>query len=820
MKNIHSICLAFVLLLLSQGSLASHVLGGELTYKCLGGGLYEFNLRLYRDCNGVVWNETNQLIQHNVPGLPAISMTRLPGDSGVFDVSPGCPGSTVNCGGSPTNGSGPAGAVGVQVYRGYLNMSTAPAPPAVGYVFTMNSIQINVRNNNNNMSPQGSGMTLRVIMYPYVHPSTGRALTPAQMCDNAPSFSEPPLALQTLNPLDTVTFSNFATDVDQDSISFHMDLPWRGVFTPLNFNGGFSLTHPWPGIIPVSLGPPTGNVAIHPAGGVITFSPTTQGNWLACIRVDAWRCGQRIASSFRDIQIRVVPAQVAVPVYNPANPSPASQRAPQFQTLFRNRSTGSPQLNFVYYAGDTVVLPVMVSDNHPTITAGNVFNPDSVFLTLESTKLSGTNSVSTGCDAPPCMTIRGLTDPNPPAPPVNAPQALFMRRTPLAPRFLGLGYKGILEVGAKMVWLPDCRVFGSNSGGSSCMEPTKSFLLAINATDDNCPIVGVNQVVYNITIKKLPPLSAPRFVGVNVDQTNTFVQLHFQPTYDSVSIDPLDTLNIWEYNAGTDSAAAKRRSVQRRLNSFKMYRIYRAASLSGPFVPVDSLTDIHAASWVDTNVSFQQGQEYFYYITTISSCDGAESMPSDTLKTIKLVAVKITAATGSDLAWDNMFVAENTTVNGGSSTKNFIEFENYSMFPGLWTTLDSTLNQRAYTHFLTVGADSLNYRVGQLGLNRMIFFSPATGLGLASSTSIAVPSEGRFIKIYPNPFSSFVVVESALAIEKVEVFDMKGRAIGATLQYVLPNTVHVDLGTVAKGLYRIVTWVDGMPRHDLLLASE
>lgn len=48
---------------------ASHAMGGELTYKCVGGNAYVFELAFYRDCNGAevnivsenlrVWNHSS-----------------------------------------------------------------------------------------------------------------------------------------------------------------------------------------------------------------------------------------------------------------------------------------------------------------------------------------------------------------------------------------------------------------------------------------------------------------------------------------------------------------------------------------------------------------------------------------------------------------------------------------------------------------------------------------------------------------------------------------------------------------------------------------
>ena len=48
--------LFFLLLLLgfsSQEAKATHAMGADLTYVCLGNGQYKFSLQFYRDCNGI-----------------------------------------------------------------------------------------------------------------------------------------------------------------------------------------------------------------------------------------------------------------------------------------------------------------------------------------------------------------------------------------------------------------------------------------------------------------------------------------------------------------------------------------------------------------------------------------------------------------------------------------------------------------------------------------------------------------------------------------------------------------------------------------------
>ena len=38
--------------MMNSKTFASHLVGGTMTYECLGGDNYEITLTLYRDCNG------------------------------------------------------------------------------------------------------------------------------------------------------------------------------------------------------------------------------------------------------------------------------------------------------------------------------------------------------------------------------------------------------------------------------------------------------------------------------------------------------------------------------------------------------------------------------------------------------------------------------------------------------------------------------------------------------------------------------------------------------------------------------------------------
>src|SRR5262245_26084913 len=60
---------------LTNSVVASHLMGGEITWKCQPNGMFVFTMTLYRDCNGIP-----------LPITPAINTLTLQSNSPVGDI--------------------------------------------------------------------------------------------------------------------------------------------------------------------------------------------------------------------------------------------------------------------------------------------------------------------------------------------------------------------------------------------------------------------------------------------------------------------------------------------------------------------------------------------------------------------------------------------------------------------------------------------------------------------------------------------------------------------------------------------------------------
>src|SRR5687767_8368029 len=80
------IAIIFFVLFLFSGIRASHLMGGEITWECLGGGQYQFTMKLYRDCNGIPMAGVVSLSVFNHPTITSIPLSLI----SQTDISPSC----------------------------------------------------------------------------------------------------------------------------------------------------------------------------------------------------------------------------------------------------------------------------------------------------------------------------------------------------------------------------------------------------------------------------------------------------------------------------------------------------------------------------------------------------------------------------------------------------------------------------------------------------------------------------------------------------------------------------------------------------------
>lgn len=666
-------------------SYGSHRLGGEISYQALDTlGNFRFRIVAYRACDGAGWTGTPN---PTLNGPVTINTVLV----GQFDITPrpsNAPGN-FRCD-PPASFNGAVGSIGKFIYEGTANLSSlGPAPPG-GYTWIA-EIQCCRNENQNSPACNLSSMFLRVTMFPFRN-ANGVLLTPRQMRDSSPRFLEDPAAIAINNPFDTSSFNNFAQDPDrEDEVRFELDLPLGPNSAPCPYGNGYTMASPMPGII--------GSQVVDSLTGVMVFRPTTNGNFVLVFKVSSFRCGQLISEVYRDFQLTVISNPVgSPPPFNP-NAPPATQLSQQKAPIFvpfRLDAAGRPVFDIEVYVGDVLQFPLQAYDINPLFTPTMDPDVDTVTILVTGPQLGANGtSTTTGCLFPPCATISSPSNPNPPSP---------IRFSPTGD-VAGFGYSSLQTNTIQFNWTPGCNNLPSATV-NSCGIPFSAYSFGVIALDDNSPLRGKTSQVYTITVKTSPELDAPKLRCLSVTDDNLGIRLTWSQYVDTLSIDPLDSINY----AQLPDTVKRRYSVNRRFSSFDSYKIYRATSLAGPYTLVGSTTTDDIYDTVFTDLTVVPGTEYFYEVRTASGCFNYESPPSNILKTIALDLNNNVTAGLAELSWDSLAI---TSQFPPTATRTiFIEREIQSINPGVWERIDTINGGLDWDQSVFVCSDSVNFRVG------------------------------------------------------------------------------------------------------------
>lgn len=288
-----------ILFLLPIVGMASHIVGGEITYKCLGNNNYEFTVNIYRDClpPSQGGGTPSALAEDN----PA-SICIYKGNS-FFAVD-----SFINFTSSlvvPVNFSNdcivnpPATCLSLLQFKFSKNLPASPDSYTLIYQRCCRNETVN-----NIINPAYSGASFYCTI-------------PPSICNNSANYTYyPPQIICVNNPF---VYDHSATDADGDSLSYefcaalnggdqqNFKPTYLGPFKPnlqsLNYRSPFSPT------LPVGGNP---ILKIDPVTGIITGTPNIQGRFIVTVCCTEWRNGVPINVVRRDFQFVVTNCSKAV----------------------------------------------------------------------------------------------------------------------------------------------------------------------------------------------------------------------------------------------------------------------------------------------------------------------------------------------------------------------------------------------------------------------------------------------------------------------------------------------------------------------------
>ncbi len=267
---------------------ATHIVGGEITYRCLGGQTYQVILTVYRDCYngrpafddpaivGVYSNGTNFLFRKLELAYDKLTNDTLP----IVLNNPCLVGPPDVC-------------VHKATYTGTVTLPYRPDGYTLIYQRCCRNQLIR-----NIPAPLNTGISFTANI-------SGESL---QNCNTSASFVNwPPVAICVHQPVD---FDHSATDQDGDSLVYRLCTPLNGPDS-LNAIPDPPSPPPYPELEwidpPYSLANILGGqpLSIDSSTGFMTGVPNTVGNFVVGVCVDEYRGGIYLSTTRRDFQYNV-----------------------------------------------------------------------------------------------------------------------------------------------------------------------------------------------------------------------------------------------------------------------------------------------------------------------------------------------------------------------------------------------------------------------------------------------------------------------------------------------------------------------------------
>ncbi|MCX6274219.1 MAG: T9SS type A sorting domain-containing protein [Bacteroidetes bacterium] len=284
---------------ISEGSYASHAVGADLTYVCLGGNNYRFFFTLYRDCQGIAVNPSYSIAGTSTWGASVNIIVSLDSTNEIIRF---CPSVVTKCINLASNYLG----IQANYYHGDITL-----PSVCNYwTFGMSPAICNRSALINDLFPYGASYCL------YVEATLNNA---AVQCNNSPAFSNVPVAFLCANQIQY--FNQHAFDIDHDSLNYLMYTPHSDPTTDVQYIPGLSGSQPV-----TNNNDPT---QFNTSNGEIRFHADNPQVTVVAVRVSDYRNGVLIGSVERDIQLIFESCNGALP-----NPPTATgiNGAPVFST--------------------------------------------------------------------------------------------------------------------------------------------------------------------------------------------------------------------------------------------------------------------------------------------------------------------------------------------------------------------------------------------------------------------------------------------------------------------------------------------------------
>jgi gliding motility-associated-like protein len=308
------------LLLGTSSAKATHIIGGELYYDRIDVGFYQVTLKLYRDCSALTGFDDPIVIGVFDPVTGALITSQYLAFPGATEVPIVLE--------SPCLTLPPDVCIETTSYSGFFTLPASPNGYQLTYQRCCRTGIID-----NLVLPEDLGITVTTII-------PGEAVP----INSSPRFVElPPVALCLNAPL---SFDHSAFDPDGDSLVYSLATPLNGAnlgnvepdppapppYDPVPWEAGYS------DLYQIDSDPA---ITIDPVTGLLTLTPTLQGNFNVGVSVKEYRNGVLLTETLRDFLFKVVACDASVQAG--IAPQPASLLCTGLTMPYSNTSFGATQ---------------------------------------------------------------------------------------------------------------------------------------------------------------------------------------------------------------------------------------------------------------------------------------------------------------------------------------------------------------------------------------------------------------------------------------------------------------------------------------------
>ncbi len=252
---------------------ASHSMGADLTYTCMGGNTYKVTLTFYRDCIGIA-APVNPFVTINSASCGqslGVTCYKRPGTG--QEVTPACSTSVTTCNGGTFTG------IQEWVYDGIVTLPQQCTDWVFGYSLCCRNAAITTIN-----TPGSSTF--------YIYATLNNVISP---CNNSPTFSNKPVPFVCNGQ--QYCFNHGAYDVDGDSLAYTLITPLQTATTNVIYNAPYNAAQPLNSVPAVTFNQYTGDICMTPQSIEVT---------VMAVLVSEYRNGVLIGSVERDMQITVM----------------------------------------------------------------------------------------------------------------------------------------------------------------------------------------------------------------------------------------------------------------------------------------------------------------------------------------------------------------------------------------------------------------------------------------------------------------------------------------------------------------------------------